>query len=111
MRVLNIKNSDIPIKISFIDNLNKTFTLEIVNRSYDDCLIAHLYDKDNNLIAKNEKLIYGMPLFNYLYFDKNKNRNTIMPNLFLIPSTLSAEEELININNIGVNQFVSVVDL
>lgn len=110
MKYLDIKNTDIPCKQKFKIK-DKTFILSLAYRGYDDKIICDLYDEFGKEIAVGEKMVFGVPLFYYLYKDELGNFNQDLPGAYLIPTSVDGKEIEVNLENFSTKIFLAIKEV
>ncbi|MGL5126147.1 MAG: phage baseplate plug family protein [Fusobacteriaceae bacterium] len=110
MEILDIKNTDIPCNLK-IKIKEKTFILSLKFRGFDNRIICDLADEFEKEIANTEKIVFGVPLFYYLYRDRNGNFNQDLPGQYIIPVSVDGVEVPVTLENFSTKVFLSLVDL
>lgn len=107
---LNFKNTDIPVR-QRINISNETFFLEIQYRKFDDRLVCNLYDEFGKVLGLGEKMVFGVPLFDYLYKDDLGNINQKMPKKYIVPCTVDCKICDVNLINFSTKIFLFLRDV
>lgn len=100
MDYLEVKNKDLPFDVK-IKIKDVEFTLSFKYSEYLDRIYCDLIDSKGNDIAVSEKLVFGVPLFYYLYKDSKGNINRDMPQAYIRPWSVDGKEIEVNIDNFG----------
>ncbi|MGL6100042.1 MAG: phage baseplate plug family protein [Fusobacteriaceae bacterium] len=110
MEILDVKNTDIPCDLK-IKIKEKTFILSLKFRGFDNRIICDLADEFGKEIANCEKMVFGVPLFYYLYKDRSNNFNQEFPGAYIIPTSTDGIEVPVTLENFSTKVFLAVVDV
>lgn len=83
---------------------DKVFLIAVDYNATGDFFTLGLSDSNGNVIARSEKLVYGMPVFNDIY-----NSQTF-PCLTIVPIDESNSEDVITWSNFGNTVFLCIDD-
>lgn len=108
--ILDIKNTDIPCDYKFKIK-DKTFILTLNYRGYDNRIVCDLSGEFGEEIAVGEKMVFGVPLFYYLYKDNLNNFNKDMPSAYLIPTSIDGKEVELTLENFSTKVFLFVKEV
>ncbi|EEY34225.1 phage baseplate plug protein [Pseudoleptotrichia goodfellowii] len=117
---INLDKSLIPLKFT-LRVLDENFQLHFkehkmlinddeLNPIFKSRLYLDIYNEDNKLILKNEKLVYGVPVGLYLSRDKNNNTSTDFPNAYIFPFSNDGIEKEVNFDNLNNTVFIEFIE-
>lgn len=117
---INLDKSLIPLKFT-LRVLDENFKLHFkehkmlvnddeLNPVFKSRLYLDIYNEDDILILKNEKMVFGVPVGLYLSRDKNNNVNPEFPNAYIFPFSEDGIDREVNFDNLNDTVFIEFIE-
>lgn len=108
MNIIDIDFSKIPVEnVVEIDGVDYIFIFKM--RAYDKKIVVDLLDSNRKILAENEKLTFGVPLWIWMLSDGFGNRRIEFPKKNIIPWSIDGKEKEISMKTLGKEMFLCVV--
>ena len=82
-----------------------------LNPIYKSRIYLDIFDEDENLLLKNEKLVFGVPVGLYLSRDRSNNRNLSFPYAYIFPFSEDKIEREVSYENLNNTVFIEFIEL
>ena len=110
MKKIDINVDDIPISL-LLKIKEKIYKLYFHYNYFGDRIYVDLFTENGDIIFKDEKIVYGTPLWLPFLKDSSGNLNPDFPNGYIRAISIDGIEREVNLENFGKSVILTLSDV